>query len=94
MITEEWLGRVRAIAWQAADYVPTSRMEEVYRLIDHGESAEGLCSLAWAIVTEKVQVPLALVEAIREHTADMIDDEFMPPDLDNFANTSGEAERP
>ena len=85
MTPEEYLGRVRATAWRAAEYVPADRLEEVYELIDHGEPAEGLCSLAWAIVNAQVHVPRDLIEAIQEYTAELVDDEFMPPNLGDFA---------
>ena len=32
MTPEEYLGRVRATAWHAADYLPAERLEEVHRL--------------------------------------------------------------
>jgi len=90
MVTpEEYLGRVRATAWRAAEYVPAERLEEVHRLIDHGEPAEGLCSLAWAIVNAHVRVPRDLIEAIYEYTAELIDEEFMPPDLGDYAGPEG-----
>lgn len=85
MTPEEYLGRVRATAWHAADYLPAERLEEVHRLIDHGEPAEGLCSLAWVIVGERIQVPGSIVDAIYEYTAGLVDDEFMPPDLRDYA---------
>lgn len=85
MVTpEEYLGRVRATAWRAADYVPAERLEEAHRLIDNGEPAEGLCSLAWAIVIAQVQVPRDLIDAIYEYTAELIDEEFMPPNLRDY----------
>jgi hypothetical protein len=86
---EEYLGHVRATAWHAADYLPAERMEEVHRLIDHGEPAEGLSSLAWVIVDERIQVPVSIVDAIYEYTAKLIDDEFMPPDLRDYARLEG-----
>lgn len=86
MTPEEYVGRVRAIAWRGAEYVPVAQLEEVHRLIDHGEPAEGLCSLAWAIVNAQVSVPADLIEAIYEYTADLVDDEFMPPGLRELAN--------
>ena len=85
MTPEEYLGRVRATVWRAADYLPGERLEEVHRLIDHGEPAEGLCSLAWVIVSEQVHVPASIIEAIYEYTTELIDDEFMPPDLNDYA---------
>lgn len=89
MTPEEYLGLVRATAWHAADYLPAERLEEVHRLIDHGEPAEGLCSLAWVIVSERIHVPVSIVDAIYEYTAGLIDDEFMPPDLRDFARPEG-----
>lgn len=90
MTPEEYLGRARAIAWQAAEYVSSARLYEVQRLIEHGEPAEGLCSLAWGIVNEQVVVPRTLIEGIREHTAELIDDGFMPTNLDDYMqNTEG-----
>lgn len=85
MTPEDYLGRVRATAWQAAEYLPRSRLEQVHRLIDHGEPAEGLRALAWAIVRESIKVPSSLIQAIREGTAELIEDESMPADLDQFA---------
>ncbi len=85
MTPEEYLSRVRATAWRAGEYLPAERLEEVHRLIDHGEPAEGLCSLAWAIVNAQVRVPRDLIEAIYQQTADLIDEEFMPPNLGDYA---------
>lgn len=85
MSPDEYLERVRVVARQAADFLPTARLEEVFRLIEHGEPAEGLCSLAWAVVSEKVLVPESMIKEIHEFTAELIDDEFMPANLDSFA---------
>jgi hypothetical protein len=87
MTPEEYLGRVRATAWRAAEYISADRLEEVHRLIDRGEPAEGLCSLAWAIVNAQVRVPRDLIEAISEYTAGLIDGEFMPPNLGDFSRS-------
>jgi hypothetical protein len=84
MTPDDYLGRVRATAWWAAEYVPQSRLDEVYELIEHGEPAEGLCTLAWAIVRERVFVPGGLIEAIRELTAHIVDAAHMPSDLEEF----------
>ncbi len=84
MTPDEYLGAVRALAWQAGDYLPEERLTNVRSLIDHGEPAEGLCSLAWVIVTDGVRVPRNVITAIREFTDGIVDEEFMPPDLENF----------
>ena len=89
MTPEEYLGHVRATAWHAADYLPAERLEEVHRLIDHGEPAEGLCSLAWAIVGERIPVPMSIVDAIYEYTDGLVDEEFMPQGLRDYALPAG-----
>ena len=81
---EDYLGRVRVIVWRAAEYVSDEGIAEVRRLVDHGEPAEGMCSLAWAIVREDVRVPPDLVHGIRMHAADLVDDEFMPENLEAY----------
>lgn len=78
MTPDEYLGLVRATAWRAADYVPADRLEEVNRLIDHGDPAEGLCSLAWAIVNMQVRVPGDLVGDIVRYTREIIAEELLP----------------
>lgn len=85
MSAEEYLGRVQAIAWAAAEYVSSAGIEDVQRLIDHGEPAEGMCSLAWAIVNEDARVPAEMISAIRAHAVDLVDEEFMPPDFSRYA---------
>lgn len=81
---EDYLGRVQAIIWTASNYVSSDGIKRVQHLVDHGEPAEGMCSLAWVIVNEKREVPHSLIRDIREHAAGMVDDEFMPENLDEF----------
>lgn len=86
MGVDEYLGRVRAIAWEAAKYVSSERLAEVHDLIDHDEPAEGMCSLAWAIVAERNPVPRSLIGDILAHAADIVPAESMPDNLWDFAN--------
>ncbi len=79
---EDYLGRVQAIVWRAGEYVSAEGIAEVQRLVNHGEPAEGMCSLAWAIVREDVRIPIDLVRGIREHARGLVDDEFMPENLE------------
>lgn len=85
MTPHEYSVAVEAVANRAGEYLPAERLANVHRLIDHDEPAEGLCSLAWVIVNAQVRVPQGLIEAILEFTADLIDDEFMPPNLGDYA---------
>jgi hypothetical protein len=43
-----------------------------------------MCSLAWVIVNEQRKVPRALIRDIRLHAAGLVDDQFMPDNLDEF----------
>ena len=84
MTPEEYLEAVRAVAGQASDYLPEERLANVRSLIEHGEPAEGLCSLAWVIVTDGVLVPRNVITAIRDFTDGIVEQEFMPPNLEYF----------
>lgn len=83
---EDYLGRVRAIIWTASDYVSADGIKRVQHLVDHGEPAEGMCSLAWVIVNEQRQVPRSLIRDIREHATGLVDEEAMPGNLDDFGS--------
>lgn len=85
---EDYLGRVQAIVWRATDYVSAEAIGRVQHLVEHGEPAEGLCSLAWVIVNEDARVPGDLVRDIRAHVEGLVDDEFMPDDLDSHIDGS------
>lgn len=86
------MGRVSVLVERVARYLPRARLEEVYDLVEHGEPAEGLCSLAWAIVAEEVQVPASIIAEIREYVAGLVDDEHMPADLDCYAVSHAESD--
>ena len=81
---EEYWGRVKATIWRAGDYLPAERLLAAHRLVDHDEPAEGLRSVAWAIVGERVRVPADLIRAIREDSEESIAKEDMPPNLDEY----------
>ena len=85
MNIDDYYHRARAIVWEAAGYVSEARLDEVRRLIDHGEPAESLCSLAWAIVAEEAQVPRRMIEDIRLYSSDLVCEELMPGNLSQFA---------
>jgi hypothetical protein len=86
---DDYLGRVRAVAWLASGYLRAEQLEEVNELIEHGEPAEGLCSLAWAIVNMRAPVPAELINSIYEYTAELIDADHMPPNLHEYADSGG-----
>lgn len=81
---DDYLGRVQATVWDAAGWISAEGLARVQHLVDHGEPAEGMCSLAWIIVNEKSMVPKALIGAIRRYSEDLVADEYMPDDLNSY----------
>jgi hypothetical protein len=81
---DDYLGRVQATVWSAAGWVSAEGIQRVQHLVDHGEPAEGMCSLAWIIVNEKAMVPTPLIRAIRAYSEELVATEYMPPNLDDF----------
>jgi hypothetical protein len=81
---DDYHGRVQATVWSAAGWVSPEGLERVQHLVDHGEPAEGMCSLAWIIVNEKTMVPTSLIRAIRAYSVELVDPEYMPSNLDDF----------
>lgn len=86
--SDEYLQSVRETLADASRFRPSTRLAEVENLVEHGEPAEGMCSLAWAIVWERVRVPRQLINEIREHSKGLVESESMPPNLDDFAEGS------
>jgi hypothetical protein len=82
---DDYYGRVQATLWESAGWVSLERREWAQHLIEHGEPAEGMRALAFAIVEEGTIVPRSLIVAIRELSEGLVADEHMPPDLDDFA---------
>ena len=87
--SEDYLGRVQAIVWEASKYISATGIQRVQHLVDHGEPAEGMCTLAWTIVNEQRRVPADLIRAIRSHAAGLVDEEFMPENLDHYGRDDG-----
>lgn len=86
---DDYLGRVRATLWLAADYVSAPGLAEAQQLVDHGEPAEGMCVLAWVIVSEDVRVPASLIRDIRSLSEELVPVEQMPAALDDHAIAEG-----
>ena len=82
---ERYLGRCEALLVRLAGCVPGEALDRAQHLIGHGEPAEGLCSLAWSICTQRIRVPASEIREIKALTAGLILPEHMPPDLDDYA---------
>lgn len=85
MTPEQYLERVRAtVAW-GGEYFTSEQLRDATSLVAHGEPAESLCALAWIIVNSGVHVPRRLIDDIRLYSADLVEDRFMPPNLQDYA---------
>jgi hypothetical protein len=78
----DYLDRVQTLIWEVADSLSAEERLEIQHLVDHGEPAEGLRSLAWIIVDEDKRVPAGVIRAIRELTDGIVAAEHMPAELD------------
>jgi hypothetical protein len=66
--------------------LPAEDFAEVDSFIEHGEPAEGVCSLAWALHNAHVAVPGWVNNAIRDLTDGLVDPAHMPPRLPEIAD--------
>ena len=78
----QYLLNVRSLINPYLKSLEPETMRQIISLVDHGEPAEGVNYLAWAIVNENKMVPADTVEKIREYTAGLIAPEHMPENLD------------
>jgi hypothetical protein len=86
---EEYLGRVQALVWSLAELLSEDESGRVQHLVDHGEPAEAMRSLAWIIVNANMRVPVETIRAIRELSEGLVSPEHMPADLDAYALDPG-----
>ena len=58
--------------------VPDLDLRDAESLLQHGEPAEGVSNLAWALDSSGREVPTHLGETIRQLTAELIPDSELP----------------
>ena len=58
--------------------VPDLDLRDAESLLQHGEPAEGVSNLAWALASSNKEVPPHLGETIRELTAELIPNDELP----------------
>jgi hypothetical protein len=81
-IHDDYIGCCRAVVILLSDVLSPEECAEADHLIDHGEPAEGMRSLAWSIVEGNKRVPAEVIAEIKGLTADLVPEEHMPPGLD------------
>lgn len=58
--------------------VPDLDLRDAESLLQHGEPAEGVSNLAWALASSNNELPPRLAETIRELTEELIPEEELP----------------
>ena len=58
--------------------VPDLDLRDAESLLQHGEPAEGVSNLAWALASSNKEVPPHLGQTIRELTAELIPEDELP----------------
>lgn len=78
-----YLDRVQQLLSSLSRHLTEAEVKEVQHLIDHGEPAEGMRSLAWIIVEGRKRVPREAIITLKELASDLIEKRHMPTGLDD-----------
>jgi hypothetical protein len=82
---ELYLRRVRQLLFSVAEVLSVAEQAEVAHLVDHGEPAEGLRTLAWILVEENKRVPASVIAEIRALTLNWFSESDLPDNLEACA---------
>jgi hypothetical protein len=80
-----YLLRVRGLLAQTSAVLTAAEEYEVRHLIDHGEPAEALRTLAWIVVDGDKKVSRSIIATIRELALGAVSEADMPSSLDSHA---------
>jgi hypothetical protein len=83
---DAYLGEVNGVVVSLAGIVPADDLDHVQHLIDHGEPAEGLLSLAWFIANRDLRVPSATLRSVRRLAGDLVPDQAWPANLERYSS--------
>ena len=78
---DRYLGRVNGLRIALAAVLPREAFAQADSLIEHGEPAEGVCYLAWALHNAGVQGPDWAIRDVQELTEDLVDPQDLPPEF-------------
>lgn len=76
---DRYLGRVNGLRIALANVLPPDAFEQADSLIEHGEPAEGVCYLAWALHNAGVQGLDWAVRDVQELTDGLVEPDDLPP---------------
>lgn len=76
---ERYLGRVNGLRIALADVLPPEAFAQADALIEHGEPAEGVCYIAWALHDAGVEGPDWAARDVQKLTEGLVEPEHLPP---------------
>lgn len=76
---EAYLRRCLVLFDEVRGLVPDLELRDAESLLQHGEPAEGISNLAWALAPAENAVPPHLGETIRELTEGWVPHDELPP---------------
>ena len=79
MTPEDYFHQVREFIGLLGDVLSDSEVSEIMHLVDHGEPAEGLRTLAWIIHDENKEVSKEILDKLLSLMGGLISDEHLPP---------------
>ena len=85
MTHDDYIGRCKGLVISVAGSLPAEDVGWAMRLIDHGEPAEGLTSLAWSLETASGAVAGDVASAIIELIDGLVPKESLPPSVQAVA---------
>lgn len=84
---EIYIFKVQRLLADLSSVLTLEEQREVSHLIDHGEPAEALRTLAWLVVDGDKRIPAQAIVAIRELTSGLIDAGDLPNNLNAHASS-------
>lgn len=81
MTPDDYTGRCKGLVISVAESLPAEEVGWAMHLIDHGEPAEGLASLAWSLETASGVVAGDVAVAIIELIDGLVPMESLPPSV-------------
>ena len=76
---DRYWGRVHGLRIALAGALPPDAFVQADSLIEHGEPAEGVCYIAWALHNAGVTGPEWAIQEVQELTEGLVAPEHLPP---------------
>lgn len=74
----EYLRKIDSVLLALCEQLGADEVAEVRHLIEHGEPAEGLCTLAWIIHKNQTPVSTDMRRTIAELASGLVEEAHMP----------------